>query len=1077
MERGHRDNGSSFRPSRYSGGRNGRRAEGTRIDRRKIRMYLRREKLFFVGWAHILSPDFLCGKLAAGALPIPSSATGFSACPSRPPAIDITSHCIILSPMIEKAIDPVDMPHIFSCYLPQKNAVFIFSSDIAADTWSDWAVLNAGESGTDALALERFIAWDGFKSAYLCASLDGRNAIPSLLRKLFVSALIEENAAAALNGKPLFKRIIAPAFASDSQSLTDWISQMLPQLQLWHDRYEQFVPKPDFDEENSDYLFLYERYRAFLDKNGLFEQAWIRPALQDAQRTFVILYPEILEDFAEYRECLEQAKNVVLIKMPDAPAACAAAPSVYKYADARTELRRTILQIRNLVEQKKAEWIDIALSVPDIETYRPYLERELKNYCVPFVIRSGVPLSANGAGAVFRQIKDCYASDFSFESVRSLLQNEYIPWKTLNPEAAKRSAALDFRILKENLVREGSRMRCLCPYTGADGKRVDVWEASLRATVVNELELRFYLSLKNDIIRLCEAADFDGVRTAWFEFKGRYLAEDDFSSAADNIISRCIVELSALSDIERKYALSARLSHPYDFFLNELASKTYRPQEKINGISVFPYRLAAQSHFLFHFVIDASQKNLSVQYDYLSFLSAAKRRALHIDGGAWKTDASPYFIRLYAKDSGGETNFSYGEHGFSGFAIAHNALTLYKEEKNSPLAALDSGDFIKREHDWLLGRAYAPERLTGRQKDAFSRWQTARSGTGGHPLSPIVIRKARAVLFENRRQETDGEPLLMTITQSDMNNFFPCPRKWLFKTALALKEDSLDTDLMSVFDMGIVNHAVLERFMRPYRETGRRLPSVTAEGVFADESAIQAEIARITGSVICSPQMPFSESALAKETLLCQRNAIASGILDFLHTMLKARKDGGFGGTAVDALEQSFAAPDPGGLWRYFGRIDCVLSEEDSYIIDYKNTGVPKIASCIADEEGALSNFQIPLYVFLIDAQRQKETVKALFFSVRDKKATFIVNADRKGREGAKTPEDFKPTVDAFLAYAKRFYDKAERADFTPARDTSDRYNAVRPFEHCTECSYASICRTLYRIAASPIESTAQGGR
>ena len=978
--------------------------------------------------------------------------------------------------MIEKTIEPADMPQLFAEYLTQTDATFVFSSDIAADTWSDWVVSHADESGVAAVALERFIAWDSFKSKHLCTALDGRTAVPSLLRKFFVSSLIAENAAAALNGAPLFKRIISPAFAAESQSFTDWISKMLPQLQFWHDRYEQFVPQPDFDAENRDYLFLYERYRSFLDANRLFEQAWIEPALHDARKTFVILYPEILEDFAEYRECLEAAKNVVLVRMKDA----AAAPAVYKYADARTELRRTILQIRTLVEEKEADWIDIALNVPDIETYRPYLERELKNYCVPFIIRSGIPLSANGAGAVFNQIKECYASDFSFESVRSLLQNEYIPWKENDFDTEERSAALDFRTLKENLVREGSRMRCLCPYSDSDGTQVDVWEESLRAASGCELELRFYRSLKNDIIRMCEASGFDGVRAAWFEFKAHYLAADGFSPAADSIISRCIVELSALADIQKKYARAANLSilRPYDFFLNELASKTYRPQEKINGISVFPYRLAAEAHFRFHFVIDASQKNLSVQYGYLPFLSAAKRRALRIDG-AWEADASAYFIRLYAKDSGGKTIFSYGEQSFSGFAIAHNALTLHKTKKNeSPLTALDTDDFIKSERDWFLGRRDAPARFTARQKDAFTRWKASRSGAADHPLAPIVIQKAHFTLFENRRRGTDA-PRCMTITQSDMKSFFPCPRKWLFNTVFALKEDSLDTDLMSVFDMGIINHAVLERFMRPYQDAGQRLPTVGSDGVFTEEEKIQAELTAITRAVICSPEMPFAASALAKEALLSQSRAIASGILDFLHVMLKKREDGGFGGTAVDALEQWFSAPDPRGLWRYSGRIDCVLSDGDSFIIDYKNTesATPSIGACIADKDGLLSDFQIALYVFLIDAQKQKETAKALFFAVRNKKSVVIVDSEKKGRSGAKTPEDFQPSIEAFLAYAERFYDKVERADFTPLTDSSDRYTSVQPFENCTGCSYAGICRTRYRIAAAPIARAAQGGR
>ena len=49
-----------------------------------------------------------------------------------------------------------------------------------------------------------------------------------------------------------------------------------------------------------------------------------------------------------------------------------------------------------------------------------------------------------------------------------------------------------------------------------------------------------------------------------------------------------------------------------------------------------------------------------------------------------------------------------------------------------------------------------------------------------------------------------------------MRNFFPCHRKWLFSNVINLKEDSLDTDLMGPFDMGTINHKILELFMQDY---------------------------------------------------------------------------------------------------------------------------------------------------------------------------------------------------------------------------------------------------------------------
>ncbi|MGP1459085.1 MAG: PD-(D/E)XK nuclease family protein [Treponema sp.] len=977
-----------------------------------------------------------------------------------------------------KKISAARIADVLCGYLSSADSVFVFSTDVACDTWSDWAVRNADQTRISAVALERFIAWDTFKSAYLHASSKEKNAVPSAVRKMFVSSLIEENSRAALAGSPLFRRIISPAYADSSASFTDWIAKLLPALKVWRERYDRFAGQPDFDEENLDYLLLYERYSAFLEKNNLFEQSWTELSLQETDKQFVIFYPEILEDFHEYRAIIENAANAVVVSLPeeDEP------PSAAKYADSRAELRYTVLKIRALVEHGGADWTDIAVSVPDLQTYRPYIERELKNYCVPFVVRAGIPLAANGAGAIFNQIKECYASDFSFDAVRSLLQNEYVPWKGGSKDGAP--TATNFRILKENLVRAGSRMRCLCPYYEG-GKKIDSWEESLKGDAHSQLELNFYRNLKEDITRMCRAASFDGVRSAWFEFKAHYIEESEFSSESDKIISRCITELSALADIQHAYAAAnLTLSDPFSFFLREIAAKTYRPQEKLDGISVFPYRLAAEAQFPFHFVIDSSQKNLTVQYRTFEFLSRAKREALHIDSSMEAGDVSKLFARLYASASGGKIEFSYGEQSFQGFAVAHNALKLRpdaSEEERTLRAELDKADFMKAERNWFLCGGDAPSRLTLRQKSAFECWRRALpDGKTESPLSDAALQRIHATLYENRalssRSGVSGGNAKMTLTQSDMKNFFPCPRKWIFQNALRIREDTLEADLLSPFDMGTINHAALERFMRPYRDDGVPLPCVNEAGAFDDEHAIQTRLEAVVREVIALPEMDFSRSALTKAALSSQTRAIAAGVLDFLHFMLQKREDGGFGGAKVDCLEEWFSLAREDCDWNYLGRIDCVLSDGGkNFIIDYKNSksSVPPLSACFADDEGRISDFQIPLYVLLLSAQAQTEVSKALFLAIKDKAQSTVVNAEKKdNRSHAKTPEDYQTTLDSFFEYAKRFYEKVRSHDFTPRRSPRDIYFDARPFEDCASCSYAAVCRTVYKAAG---ESLARG--
>ena len=156
----------------------------------------------------------------------------------------------------------------------------------------------------------------------------------------------------------------------------------------------------------------------------------------------------LLEDFCDYEEALSDADNGVAVTLKEN---LAFRPRAYRFPDSRSELRRLLLHLRDLHEHG-VRWTDIAVSVPDLETYRPYLKRECELYCIPVNIRSGEPLTKNCAGMIFSQIHDCYASRFAYDSVRALLQNEYVPWKA------------DITEVRENLIREGNRLRTVCGY-------------------------------------------------------------------------------------------------------------------------------------------------------------------------------------------------------------------------------------------------------------------------------------------------------------------------------------------------------------------------------------------------------------------------------------------------------------------------------------------------------------------------------------------------------------------------------------------------------------------------------------
>ena len=945
------------------------------------------------------------------------------------------------------SVSPEKLSSLFKEYLPDPNVLFVFSTDVVMNSWIDWCVCHEEESGVAAVPLERFISWDKFKGQYASAEQADKNVIPSLLRKIFVSNLIRRNAT-----EKFFKKIINPDYAETAGSFTDWIAKILPSLKLWHDLMEKAGDTGAAgDEEDSDFEILYNEYKAFLQENNFFEPAWSVPDFSATQKKVLIIYPETLEDFADYIEVFNECKAITLITMPSEEPPH---PVCIKYSDSRKELRMTILAIRKLVADGKANWTDITLNVPDLETYRPYLERELTKYCVPFVIRAGFPLTSNCAGIIFNEILDCYSSDFSYDTVRSLLLDNYIPWKK------------EFDEVKENLIREGQRLRCICSYNENGGQKIDIWKEALSKINHDEREYTFYNQLKKDITAICQSNSFAAIHVAWMAFKTRYLESSEFSETADKIISRCITELNTLISIEKNYCEPMGLSvdSPYEFFINELSKKTYTPQNSAVGISVYPYKLSAAAAFKYQFVIDSSQNNLELPFKRLSFLNAGKRSLLKLTDEDKRFNASKAFIRLYAK-SGDDTMpmFSCAEETFAGFAIAHTYLRM--TDKNPCEEELEKSDFIQNEKKWFLkGGPSTGSGTTQAQQDQFHRWHSFNSSRYSTPVPyqvPQALKnKIEWYLVENRNKHNPGsDENKISISQSDMKAFFPCPRNWIFGKVLNLEPDSLSTSLIGRYDMGNIHHKIMELYGQYLMKNNQPFPKVV-DDTLENEQELIGIIKGFAHEAIHDPEREYSKSPLTTTMLESQIPAITENIMNFLQNFCKK-----FEGYYVRGVEKWYGANSPDREWNYTGKIDCILTAGSNHpedtgwtIIDYKNSysSIPAAKDAVISDDGALGDFQMPMYITLI---RENETVKditqAAFYAINadEKNSRVIVG---KGRY-AQTMEEYEKTIRVFEEYAETFAQCIEESEYPLTQ--------VDAFEDCNACTYKSICRYNYTIA------------
>lgn len=946
-----------------------------------------------------------------------------------------------------------------------ENAVFVFSTDIACSTWAEWAVKN---TEVRAIARERFKAWDRFKEEATEEKQEG-HPVPGLLRKVFAENLMTENAAS-----PIFKKIISPEFAGNSSAFTDWVCSILPSLKAWKDRYEKYSGGKTPDEEDSDYLLLFNRYSDFLlndpvtkspREEKLYEPAWAAKNLFVGDRQYYVFFPEILDDYADYKEFFtgNEIPNLHVFFVKDTDDTEKTVPAEY-FSNSRTEFRKLCLALRNVHETEKVSWREMAVSVPDIDTYLPYIERDLRLYAIPYVVRSGRKVTGINAGSIFTCVKEVADKDFSYDSMRALLTNSFVLWKHIN--------------LNEELVREGANRKCIVNYT-KNGREVDVWAETL-GLVKNKQVGEWYSVIRKWVKSLSEAKDFKTVRQAWFTGKNQLFDFDSIpeESECNLVLGHCLDKLEDLIRIEDKYRI--KVAHPFNFYINELENAVYQPQSKTAGVNIFKYKVASTAAFKYQFVVDANQANLSVMNSQLKFLSNEKRAALKVQDEDTATES---FILLYSKENG---IFTCSQSTVNGFAIPHSRLSAGKDPKDEIAPELSKYDYPQMELAFIKGEENSkkPEAVYEMQNNGSGGFEYYRKANSDVSGEEYVSDSLKALVKE--KTVKDGK---IKVSATSMAQYFPCRRKWLFSKVLDLSEDSLTAELFNVFDVGNIYHRVLEKFFTPYHENLKPLPLVNGNGEFSDEEEILSQIKKYLKEVYeeteAKKALSFNQmetkSPLLKEVMESQAEKVAGFFIPILKSLCSPydtehKGTSGIGNFYVSAIEKGFT-DDENPDYRLYGEIDGVFCDDDKLtIVDYKTNKTKAPGECIVDGKDyntagtvlpELKDFQLPMYVHLLQKSsliKAGELEQAFFFSLKQQDKKYIVKEPLLTKAGTKNSKDhtvtaseFQLTVEVFRLYAELF-----ALEINECKSFAPDFTKVKDYEHCAECSYNSICRTTY---------------
>lgn len=349
-----------------------------------------------------------------------------------------------------------------------------------------------------------------------------------------------------------------------------------------------------------------------------------------------------------------------------------------------------------------------------------------------------------------------------------------------------------------------------------------------------------------------------------------------------------------------------------------------------------------------------------------------------------------------------------------------------------------------------------PKRLFSIQKNGFENWSDVllESENGGFSYlegkaageTTEMLRKRvaeRKTAKENTPENGSGKPVL-SVSATDMTDFFSCPVFWLYRRVFDLEEYPIDAAMLDDVSLGNIHHRILQSLFEKIKKEDKIFKAARLDQYCAWAGELSRFIFRGDKDFKGLLAYPLLEPLAA---------AMTRRICSLLRT--EARY---FSGFAVDALEEEFAFVS--GSIRFTGMIDRVSlypapdaqSSGDALIVDYKTGKSPSQRDCVLSG-GVLKNFQMPMYILLYEKKTRRKAGGAYFFSISKNEIKEIVGA--LPRKKGVSREKYQETLDSLDEYAGRFREALEELDFSPE---------TVPFHKCVSCLYRTVCRSAYAL-------------
>ena len=386
--------------------------------------------------------------------------------------------------------------------------------------------------------------------------------------------------------------------------------------------------------------FIHREYTAFMKAAGRYEDSWLPEDITLPEEEPIMVFQSLTPRDARRIDRLRDLGLIVRTLTDNDD--FTEIPTLQVYESQKTEIRNTMLSLIDDMTRKNINPNKLAITVTDLDTLRPYIEKDARLFDVKLTFRKGTPIEGTPAGKYLHYSRDLHDSNYDTTVIRNFTMDSALPLKDRRA----------FRTYTKNKLDNAEN-------------NVDIKKQDTEETAGTFLQKINKLNSETDPSEMLSL--FDDISSDIFKKK---IDCNSITNASYNEI-RNKAETFAATAAELKAKGLIGNINLYPLF-TEITAGIMMPKDEEEGIAVYEYPESAGLHFERHYVLNVSEDKARSRGQAAEFLSNYEISKERIE-----YDTTENIIKaLYA--SSDETVFSCSLVTYSGAAL--------------PLMGMETGD-------------------------------------------------------------------------------------------------------------------------------------------------------------------------------------------------------------------------------------------------------------------------------------------------------------------------------------------------------------------------------------------------